>query len=120
MAACSSNQATPTGNGKADGKAFAKELLAAYHDNDIDRMTDTVDAFYDLYKEQDPHVVKDFFDSWLVEFHDMASDVKKIDDFSRFQKMTRQADKDDKLNDLYDKVMKWRLTVSKKRSSPEQ
>ena len=30
MAACSSNQATPTGNGKADGKAFAKELLAAF------------------------------------------------------------------------------------------
>ena len=36
MMACSSNQATPTGNGTADGKAFAKELLAAYQENDID------------------------------------------------------------------------------------
>ena len=43
--------------------------------------------------------------SWLEEFHDMAADPKKVDDFERFQKMTREADKDEKLNDLYDKVM---------------
>ena len=106
MAGCSSNQATPTGNGKADGKAFANELLAAYQDNDVDRMADAVDDFYEIYKEQDPRVVKEFYDSWLVEFHDMASNASEIDDFERFQKMTRIADKDDKLNDLYDKVMK--------------
>lgn len=106
MAACSSNQATPTGNGKADGKAFAKELLAAYQENDVDRMTDAVDDFYELYKEQDNKVVKEFFESWLEEFHNMASDATEIDDFGRFQRMTRQADRDDKLNDLYDKVMK--------------
>jgi hypothetical protein len=35
----------------------------------------------------------------------MAADPKKVDDFERFQKMTREADKDEKLNDLYDKVM---------------
>ena len=85
MMACSSNQATPTGNGTADGKAFAKELLAAYQENDIDRMSDAVDAFYEL---------------------DMGSDPNEIDDFERFQKMTRRADKDCKLDELYDKVMK--------------
>ena len=106
MMACSSNQATPTGNGTADGKAFAKEMLAAYQENDIDRMSDAVDAFYELYKEQDEKVVREFFESWLVEFHDMGSDPNEIDDFERFQKMTRRADKDCKLDELYDKVMK--------------
>jgi hypothetical protein len=36
----------------------------------------------------------------------MGSDPNEIDDFERFQKMTRRADKDCKLDELYDKVMK--------------
>lgn len=105
LTACSSTEEKPAGNGKADGKRFAREILAAYQENDVDRMEDAVDEFYEFYKDQDPKVTRDFFNSWLEEFHDMAADPKKVDDFERFQKMTREADKDEKLNDLYDKVM---------------
>ena len=106
MVACSSNTPKPAGNGEADGKKFAKEILAAYKANDVDRMEDVVDTYYEFYKDQDPKVVKKFFDSWLVEFHNMGSDPELISDFERFQRMTYQADKDNKLNDLYDEVMK--------------
>ena len=83
-----------------DGKAFALRVYECYNNNDVDGMKAAINSCYDNYKDLPQEQVKKFYWAFRAEWDIYAPER----DMDRWEAMIKQADKDNKMEELYKKV----------------
>ena len=99
LVSCSSSG--PTGDPKNDAKQFAKEMFSAFNSDNVEKMTEVINTYYEFYKDKKSEDIKLFFDTWK----DELSSETELDE-EKFSKMGLEADKDGKMEKLYRESLK--------------
>ena len=94
---CTSNG--PTGNGEKDAKTFVKELMKDFHANDAEGFGQSIDLYYDYYK--DKAGTPDFNLFFKAVKQEIQSNIKDADEEYKFGKMVQETDKYGKMDMLY-------------------
>jgi len=99
LASCSSSG--PTGDPENDAKQFAKEMFSAFNSENVEKMAEVINTYYEFYKDKKGEDIKLFFDTWKDE---LGSETGL--DEEKFSELGQKADKDGKMEELYRKSLK--------------
>lgn len=92
----------PTGNPEKDAKQFAEEMFSACKADNLDRMKEILNTYYEFYNDQNAEDISEFFSAWKDELSNF-SEYGIVED--KFSEMGEKADKDGKMEELYKKSL---------------